>query len=102
MHPNSILASLAKADWGRMMASFSEVLLNHGDVLQHADEPLRQLYFLTASVVSTVAVFENGATVEMATTGAEGMIGIGAILGGQRAISQHVVQIRNTGKRPGG
>jgi len=93
VHPNSILASLAEADWGRMKASFSEVPLNHGDVLQHADEPLQQVYFLTVGVVSTVALFENGASVEMATTGAEGMVGIGAILGGQRAISQHVVQI---------
>jgi CRP-like cAMP-binding protein len=93
VHPNSILASLAEADWGRMKASFSEVPLNHGDVVQHADKPLQQVYFLTAGVVSTVALFENGASVEMATTGAEGMVGIGAILGGQRAINRHVVQI---------
>jgi CRP-like cAMP-binding protein len=93
VHPNSILASLAEADWDRMKASFWEVPLNHGDVLQRADEPLQQVYFLTVGLVSTVALFEDGASVEMATTGAEGMIGIEAILGGQRAISRHIVQI---------
>jgi hypothetical protein len=44
-------------------------------------------------VVSTVALFENGTSVEMATIGVEGMVSMGAILGSQRAISRHVVQV---------
>src|SRR4051794_24954424 len=36
---------------------------------------------------------ENGASVEMATVGAEGMIGFGALLGSGTSLSKHVVQV---------
>jgi CRP-like cAMP-binding protein len=92
-HSNSILAALSEADWNRMKPDFREVPLHYGDVLLHADEPMQQVYFPTAGVVSTVALFENGASVEMATIGAEGVIGMGAILGSPLSISRHVVQV---------
>jgi hypothetical protein len=76
-HSNSILASLSEADWDKMKASFREIPLNYGAVLQPADEPLHHLYFPTLGVVSTVALFENGTSVEMATIGVEGMVSMG-------------------------
>jgi len=96
-HPNSILASLPEADWNRMKSSFREVSLIYGDVLLRTDESVQQVYFPTVGVISTVAQFENGASVEMATVGAEGVIDIGAVLGSDTAISRHVVQVPGQG-----
>ena len=76
-----------------MNSGLQEIPLNYGDVLLRADEPVQQVYFPTLGVVSTVALFENGASVEMATVGAEGVIGIGAVLGSDIALSRHVIQI---------
>lgn len=90
---NSILAALPRADWDAIKSKFEEVPLNFGDVLVEADKPARRVYFPLAGVVSTVALFDTGASVEMATIGAEGVVGIAAVLGSDRAISHHNVQV---------
>ena len=90
---NSILAALPAADWEPMRSSFQETPLRLGDILAEANAPIDRVYFPVLGVVSTVAVMEDGASVEMATVGAEGVVGIGPILGSQEALSRHIVQI---------
>ena len=77
---NSILAALPVADWDQMKTSFREVPLSAKDVLVEAGEALSYIYFPIRGMVSTVAIFESGDSVEMATVGAEGVVGMGAIL----------------------
>jgi CRP-like cAMP-binding protein len=67
------------------------VPLVRGKVLFEADEPLTSVYFVETGVVSLVAVFKDGTTAGMATVGREGLIGIGALLGGGHALGRHVV-----------
>jgi hypothetical protein len=44
-------------------------------------------------VISSVAPFQDGSSAEMATIGAEGMFDIGAVLGSNTSLGQHVVQV---------
>jgi CRP-like cAMP-binding protein len=63
-------------------------------VLCEADAPLTQVYFVETGAVSLVAVFEDRTTAEMATVGREGLVGIGAILGGESALARYVVPMQ--------
>lgn len=76
-----------------MRPCFAETELTLGQTLFEARQLFQRLYFPTAGVLSTVAVFEDGSTAEMATTGREGMVPVGAILSSDRAMSRYVVQV---------
>jgi CRP-like cAMP-binding protein len=90
---NRLLAALPDKALCSLRPHLRAVDLPRGRVLCEADEPLRRVYFPEAGAVSLVTVFEDGTTAEMATVGREGVVGIGALLGGERAFGRHVVSI---------
>jgi len=63
-----------------------EVLLRIGDLID-------AVYFPTTCMVSMVVTLENGSTIEAATVGSNGFVGISSFLGGQRAEATGMVQI---------
>lgn len=90
---NRLLAALPPDDWRRMRAKFDRMELRLGNVIFEQNAPLRRLYFPLSGVISTVAMFENGSVVEMATTGPEGMVAALAILGDETASNRQLVQV---------
>jgi CRP-like cAMP-binding protein len=90
---NRLLAALPHEILSSFRPHLKPVSLRRGRVLRDADEPLRRVYFVEAGIVSLVTVFEDGTTPEMATVGREGMIGIGALLGGEHALGRYVVPV---------
>jgi CRP-like cAMP-binding protein len=90
---NDLLAALPPDDWQRMKSDFTEIILEHHDLLHDLGDPLQRIHFPTDGVVSTVATFEDGTMAEAATTGLEGVVEIGAILGGQTALGRTIVQV---------
>ena len=90
---NRLLAALPDEALCRLRPHLRAVDLPRGRVLCEADDPLRRVYFPEAGAVSLVTVFEDGTTAEMATVGREGVVGIGALLGGGHAFGRHVVTI---------
>jgi CRP-like cAMP-binding protein len=90
---NHLLAALPDEALWSLRPHLRAVYLPRGRVLCEADERLRRVYFLEAGAVSLVTVFEDGTTAEMATVGREGVVGIGALLGGQHALGRHVVPV---------
>jgi CRP-like cAMP-binding protein len=90
---NSLLAALPDDDWQAIRPHLRETPLNYGDVLIRTNEPSAGVYFPLSGVISSVALFQDGSNVEMATTGAEGMVDIGTVLGSNMGLSQYVVQI---------
>lgn len=90
---NRILRSLAEADRARLLPRLRAVDLPRGQIVLEAGAPIVQVYFPIRGVVSMVAVFEDGAVAEMATTGIEGAVPAAALLGGERAIARHVVEV---------
>ena len=90
---NRLLAALPHESLLTLQPHLKLTALPRGKVLCEADEPLRRVYFVESGAVSLVTVFENGSTAEMTTVGREGMIGIGALLGGDTALGRYVVPV---------
>jgi CRP-like cAMP-binding protein len=90
---NRLLRALSADDLEHLRPHLEPVALPHRKVLFKAEESLARVYLIETGVVSVVTVFENGTTVEMATVGREGMIGVGTLLGGDIALGCYVVQV---------
>jgi CRP-like cAMP-binding protein len=86
-----LLAALPREVLANLLPQLKPEVLPRSKVLCDVDEPLRRVYFVEKGLVSMVAVFEDRTTAEMATVGREGLVGVGSILGGERALSRHVV-----------
>jgi CRP-like cAMP-binding protein len=90
---NAILAGLPENVWNQMRPDFTRKMLQVPQILHKAGTPHSQVYFPLAGVISTVAVMEDGESVETATTGLEGMAPIGILLESETHLSQQLVQV---------
>jgi CRP-like cAMP-binding protein len=77
---NRLLAALPADDYQQLRPFLRTVPIHVREVLLKAREPLDAVYFLNGGVGSMTTVLKNGAMVEVATVGDEGMIGIEAFL----------------------
>src|SRR5438105_2425828 len=81
-NPNRLLAALPAADYARIIPSLVVVPLKLKTILHKPGEPIRDVYFPGGGFCSMLAVLEDGAMVEIATVGREGMVGVSAVLDG--------------------
>ena len=88
---NHLLAALPLQDYERVLPYLEPVPLPLGWIVHRAGDQEKYLYFVTAGIVSRLYVTGNGASVEFAVTGAEGVIGVASFLGGESTPSQAVV-----------
>jgi CRP-like cAMP-binding protein len=77
---NRLLAALPAADFNRLLPHLTTVPLRVRQVLQRNAEPIRTVYFLNGGVASITTVLSDGTTVEAATIGDEGLLGVEAFL----------------------
>src|ERR1051325_9553880 len=77
---NRFLASLSDADFRRLQPFLTTVPIRLKQVLQKNGEPVESVYFLNGGVASITTVLSDGTTVEAATVGDEGMLGLEAFL----------------------
>jgi CRP-like cAMP-binding protein len=75
---NRLLAVLPQADFDRIQPELKTVPIRVRQVLHKADEPLEHIYFPNGGVASVTTVLSDGTTVEAATVGDEGLVGIDA------------------------
>ncbi|MDP9266698.1 MAG: Crp/Fnr family transcriptional regulator [Acidobacteriota bacterium] len=93
---NRLLDSLRAESFARLNPKLSEVMLKQGQELYHADERQDWIYFpAKGTLISLLAVSDDGASVEVAITGREGMLGIAGVLGADR--SNHESLVQNSG-----
>jgi PAS domain S-box-containing protein len=92
---NLLLAALPLADYLRLEPDLAKVSLSVGEVIHEAGEALDFLYFPISCIVSLRSVSKDGACSEVAIVGNDGVIGISAVLGEERAAHQAVA--RSTG-----
>ena len=92
---NQLLASLLEAGCESLRSRLELVPMTMGDVLYEAESKVVHVYFPTTSVVSLLAIMEDGASDEIAFVGSEGIIGVPLFLG--TATSPHRVVVRSTG-----
>jgi len=88
---NHILEALPAADRDRLKAKLAPTFLRVKTVLFEPGQPVDAVYFPLDGVISLVTPLEDGAVVEVATVGNEGIVGVPLIPGGSlavRAISQ--------------
>ena len=90
---NRLLLALPGNNLKRLMPSLEPIPCQEGVVLLDAESSLDDVFFPDSGVVSVVAVYENGNTMEMATIGREGCTAFQAILGSRESSVRFLVQI---------
>ena len=81
MRSNRLLQDLVEKEYSVLAPHLQEVALERGKVLAEAGASLPYLYFPLEGVLSLVGTTEDGATVEVADVGNEGMATVSAIFG---------------------
>jgi len=90
---NLLLAALAASDAARLRSSLEDVSLEQEQILFHVDAPITHVYFPYDAVVSLQVLGLDGAVVEAATIGSEGLVGLGGLLAGDVSFTRQIVQL---------
>lgn len=98
---NHLLSALSQADRQLLQPHLEWVALPAGANLYSAGSQLRHVYFPTSAVISLVASLRDGATVEVAVVGNEGVAGVCALMGSRDALCNGVVLSGGHGWRVG-
>jgi CRP-like cAMP-binding protein len=83
---NLLLDALPAADSQRLMLSLSPVFINVKTVLFEPGETIESVEFPRNCVISLVTPLHDGAIVEVATVGNEGIVGVPQALGGSLTV----------------
>jgi CRP-like cAMP-binding protein len=89
---NRLLAALPRAHLKRLRTALEPLRLLVGDVLREPGVAATHAIFPAHAIVSLQQVTEGGASVEYASIGNEGMVGLGLAFGGEERLSRWVVQ----------
>jgi CRP-like cAMP-binding protein len=90
---NRILAALPADARARLAPHLERVELELRQIVFDVDRPISHVYFPETSVVSVLGVMADGAAVETATVGREGMVGLPVFLGSDRMSAQAFAQV---------
>ncbi len=96
---NHILASLSAAEYERISSHLVEVSLTLGEIVHTPEQKIEYIYFPENSLVSLLAVLEDGETVETGVIGYEGFVGLPVAFGVQSGTTQGLVQGAGNAKR---
>jgi CRP-like cAMP-binding protein len=96
---NRLLAALPPRQLRRLAPALERIECYPGRVLADVDRPLNDIFFPETSVISVVAVYEDGGLIEMATIGREGCTGAQAVFGARVSPSRLLVQIPGVATR---
>jgi CRP-like cAMP-binding protein len=90
---NKLLARLPAADYQRLLPVLHPISLPFQRVLLKPGETVQTIYFPGDGVCSITQTMRTGRTVEVASVGNEGFIGINALFGCDRALGGTLVNI---------
>ena len=90
---NRILAALPASEHRRALTKLEPTPFRRGLSLYERDKPISYVYFPRTGVASMVARLVEGGTVEVATIGNEGVVGLSAYLGNGHSSMEVFVQI---------
>ena len=93
MSENQLLAALPIDEWERLFPHLERVPLLLGDVIYEPDTRIVYVYFPTSGVISVLCTTDDGASIEAATVGMEGMAGIPVFLGVDASPNRALVQV---------
>jgi len=90
---NRLLAALPTADYARVVKHLRSKRAITGETLQDSGSRITEVYFPISGVFSVTNEMRDGARVEVATIGREGMLGIGAFFGDRTAAGRTFQQV---------
>lgn len=90
---NRLLAALPSADYARIQKHLRMNKAVTGRILQSHGAPVTDVYFPNGGVFSVTNEMRDGALVEVATVGTEGMLGIGVFLGDRSGAGRTFQQV---------
>lgn len=102
---NHVLRKLAREDpsvYEELTAGLQPVALHRGVQLAGPGEKSESVYFIEEGVISMIGDARNGATVEVAVVGVEGIAGLSALLGSRPVPYRLTVQIAGLAYRAPG
>lgn len=89
---NQILRALPPADLESLAPKLEHVDFKIDTAFFHQQDPVDHVYFPTSGIVSLVKLLEDGTTVEVAVIGAEGMVGVSAVMGAKFEANEALAQ----------
>ena len=93
---NRILGRLPEEDFDRLRLHVTDVPVHRGQIFHRRGETVTDVYFPNGGVASVTIATRDGHSVEAATVGHEGLIGIGAVFGSHRATGDTMMQVPDT------
>ncbi|MDQ2820883.1 MAG: Crp/Fnr family transcriptional regulator [Pseudomonadota bacterium] len=90
---NYLLSELYAAEFDRLTPFLEAVLLTRDEILYHPNRKMDYAYFPTTAIVSINSILSDGSTVEVASVGNEGVLGVPIFLGGGHSRSRAVVRV---------
>ena len=96
---NRILVALPRAVREEVLRQCDRVELASGQVIYAGGAAIEYAYFINSGLVSLVKGMEDGRSVEIAAVGTEGLLGLFAAYGFDRAVVDHIVQVPATALR---
>jgi CRP-like cAMP-binding protein len=97
--PNQLLRGLSVADYSLIVPHLQRVALGAGEKISDANARTRYVFFPETAVLSLVLTMADGATVEAATVGNEGVVGLAAFLGNGAMTTHCLTQIAGAAQR---
>ncbi|MGC1272217.1 MAG: Crp/Fnr family transcriptional regulator, partial [Planctomycetaceae bacterium] len=94
-----LLTLLPAPDFRRLTEAAEQVRLPLRTVVGEPGEPIRHVHFPLTCVISTVVPMQDGAAVEAATVGNEGMSGIDLLVGGRASLYRTMQQVEGESLR---
>jgi CRP-like cAMP-binding protein len=96
---NRLLTRLPKPDLKRLGTFLERVTLDLRQVIHERNSPMEFVYFPISGVVSAITVSLDGESIEVATIGNEGMVGLAAFVGAEQAAARMLIQVRGEALR---
>jgi CRP-like cAMP-binding protein len=93
LNENRLFAQLPRADFQRLTTHLEPASLSSKQILYEPGDALAHVYFLRSGMVSMITPMRNGMSIEVATIGSEGMVGLPAFLGADAVRARYLVQI---------
>src|SRR5437588_8436792 len=90
---NRLLLALPPRNLKQLLPELDHIRCRRAQVLMDADSSLDHVFFPDSGVVSVMAVYSDGGTMEVATIGREGCTGVQAIFGAKSSSARFFVQI---------
>ena len=90
---NQLLSAIPGEEYNCLRPYLETIDLTAYTIIYTSNEPIKYVYFPRSGIISLVNLTDDGGTVEAATVGNEGMVGIPILLGADRTVGQAIVQV---------